>query len=694
MIHPPRISYIRAALAGIYNRPARWIDLAVLPTILALSIPPLVWFGHHWMIFIDSAEYLLLGGNLASGEGYAHTGSGAPHTKRGPIFPGLIGTLILVLGRDVESLAWGVRLLALANALLAYLLIKRIAGPASGLLAAALVTLFSYTATITEAFNIDTALLTLYLLALLTLLAAAQKDDRFLLSLLSGVLLGTSILTKETSFTTLPLALCAALLLAWNLRGVSFHYAGVLLVCLPWWVWVWSVSSEIYLVGKLPADLHIPAMLALVATFALAVGLYISRHLARLSISAGRRRVAGWALVVAWVTVMSVLLLTTSVALADSSLEIVRRFIVERLAAYTPLWPLLVVAGGHVVWKALRGYRLWQFYAAALALQLPVALLTTVEGWSLRQFLIPQVLLLCALSALVVEVCETAVSGRKPHQWFAVVGAAPLVIYLSVSTVGHVVTLLGEPEDWRSLDRTSRVSETDAAAVSIMHEMHEWIAENVPNDENILLSAFHANYLMFLDSDRHGWSNLILDCDSGRRNPTTTGCVPSEAVAESPPSPTVWFHMEKRCSAIALSMPNLMKQLEQSGSTYLLLSSNPKYPAIVASTKYLLDSGAFEVAHVERRALQGADRVIMTAYLLKRTSEAPEPRSTRMDVKTANHLMRCEARGDNEYAQSIRAKFPNGITLEPISKGTRNPRVEARITAKARELVREVYADR
>src|SRR5215203_4669072 len=147
------------------------MDLAIFPVILALSTPPLVWFARHWTIYIDSAEYLMLASNLISGQGYTHWG-GHPQLGRGPVLPALIGTLIAFFGRDTESLALGIRLLALANPLLAYLLMRRISGPGTGLLAAALVTLFSYTATTIEAFNIDAALLTFYLLALLTLLIA------------------------------------------------------------------------------------------------------------------------------------------------------------------------------------------------------------------------------------------------------------------------------------------------------------------------------------------------------------------------------------------------------------------------------------------------------------------------------------------------------------------------------------------
>src|SRR5215217_5603390 len=152
----------------------RWPDLAVFPLVLALSILPLLWFGSNWTTATDGSRYLLLGWNLISGEGYTLFGNA--YTLRAPGYPGLLGGLMLLFGRDVESLAWAARLLTLANPVLMYFLIKRIAGPWVGLLAAAMVTLFGYTATFTETFHIDAVQLTLYLLVALVLLIGAQKD--------------------------------------------------------------------------------------------------------------------------------------------------------------------------------------------------------------------------------------------------------------------------------------------------------------------------------------------------------------------------------------------------------------------------------------------------------------------------------------------------------------------------------------
>src|SRR5215217_2036996 len=313
----------------------RWPDLAVFPLVLALSILPLLWFGRNWIAETDGSRSLLLGWNLISGEGYTLLGDA--YTLRGPGFPGLLGGLMLLFGRDVESLAWAARLLTLANPVLMYFLIKRIAGPMAGLLAAAMVTLFGYTATFSEAFNIDAVQLTLYLLVALGLLIAVQKD-RAVLWLLSGLLLGAAIVTKETSLVVLPLALFAALLFGWSFRGVLLHYTGVAAVCIPWWVWVWAVSGNVYLIStRFPSNVVIPVVVAALAMAALFVaGSYRSGVVLRLLAKERWRQGVGWFVVLAPTAVLLVLVLGTKylafgLANGDSEIEGIPEYITSEL---------------------------------------------------------------------------------------------------------------------------------------------------------------------------------------------------------------------------------------------------------------------------------------------------------------------------------------------------------------------------
>jgi 4-amino-4-deoxy-L-arabinose transferase-like glycosyltransferase len=215
---------------------------------VTLGVPTLVWFVHDWTVGNDAARSLFAASELVLGQGLQTSNDLPFNGGHGPVFPALIGSLILVFGRDIETLAWALRLLALLNPLLAYFLVKRITGPLAGLIAAALVTLFGK---MSLTINIDAALLMFYLLALLTLLAAMDRTSTAL-ALLSGVLLGASILTKETAFASLPLALLAALLIDWELRKALWHYLGLGLVCLVWWIWSLSASGQVYLIDRLP----------------------------------------------------------------------------------------------------------------------------------------------------------------------------------------------------------------------------------------------------------------------------------------------------------------------------------------------------------------------------------------------------------------------------------------------------------
>jgi 4-amino-4-deoxy-L-arabinose transferase-like glycosyltransferase len=661
------------------------MDLAIIPMILVLSTPPLVWFARHWTIYIDSAEYLMLASNLISDQGYTQW-NGDPHVGRGPVFPALIGSLMVFFGRDVESLALGVRLLASLNPLLTFLLMRRISGLGSGLLAAALVILFSYTATTIEAFNVDAFMLTGYLLAVLTLLASVRTGNIWL-ALLSGLLLGTTILIKETAFTNLPIALLAALLLGWSPRGVFWHYLGVTLVCLPWWAWVWSVSGELYLVGRLPEGLRIPALTAVLVIIGVAVGLYFSGLPARFLAGAHRRRWTGWSLAIVWTIVISGLLLTTSAALKDLSLEDVGHYVVSNLAAYTPLWPLLVVAGGYVAWEAWRGSEIWQFYAAALVLQVPVCSLVMLEGFSLRQFLVPQTLLLCALGAFVAEICAVAARERRRLRPLTITVAALLCFFLLLSAIAQVRLLLGEPDSWTLLDRTSRVNAENVQTLRGIRKMDRWIVGNVPKRENILLLEAYSNYQVFLDGDRHGWTRLELNCGVGLRNPSTEGCVPSKVVATEPPKPTVWFSLDENCKAIALSMSSVQEQLEESKSDFLMISNNFKYPSILGSASYLADSNAFEVAHEERMGKDdGTGRALV---LLKRTGKAPGTPPTQMDAQSAANLIKCENVNGPEDWERVRSRFPDGILIETSPDGNS----EESSIVEARETLEQIYSN-
>ena len=625
----------------------------------------------------DAARYLLLGWNLISGAGY--TSLDIPWT-RGPVFPGLLGGLMLIFERDVESLAWAVRLLALANPVLMYFLTKRVAGPMAGLLAAATVTLFVYTNTLWHAFNIDTFRLTVYLLAVLVLLIAAQRNSAGL-SLLSGLLLGAAILTKETSVAILPLALLTALLLGWRSRGVLLHYVCVLVVCLPWY-WI------VYLQGSW-SGLVILVTAALVSIALFVVVSYRFDIFARLLANERRQRRISWFVVLVGVIGFSVLISAEGISryLYLDSEETLLRYI-GRISQDISLWYLLPLAGVYVLWETVRGSRLWGFYLALLVLQIPVIFVAAMERLEVRNWLIVQALLYGALAGLVVKILGTLIRDPRLNlRWSLAFGAASVLIVVLVWGAVSQVQYL-RSDDVNLMDANSKnlnvqnhyINENNPA----VQDMHNWIADNVPEGEEIIVTPGYSHQLAFLDGMQHGWTPLQVDCSTGPNFYLAPGaCSPSKETAQAPPQPAVWFKMNESCEGYALSLATLMQQMDRSGATYLLTtqehSSSEDPPDNLAWAPYLDSSGAFETVYSSYLPGAPAREQSYGLVLLKQTGRDPTPAPTQMDARTAGHLISCEQRVWGErYAERIRSTFPNGIEVigsQPEVESTR-PAIE------------------
>ena len=664
---------------------AGWRSSAVIiPLVLICGVPSLVWFAHNWVVTPDGSWYLLQSWNLVSGRGQTDE-SGAPVTFRGPVFPGLIGLLMLVFGRDIDVLAWAVRVVAVVNPLLVYFLVRRISGrTVAGLLAAALVSLFGYAVRIPHAFNVDAAMLTVYLLAFLALLAAVRRDNAPL-ALLSGLLLGAAILTKETAFVGLPIALFAALLLGWSLRGVLWHYAGVVVVCLPWWIRVWRLTGEVYLVGHLPPGLVYPISAALVVFALVALLLYRSGLLARLLASSRRRRRIVWFLVSGWVVCFSVLLLVTGTLLGVSDPGSLQRYVTGELLPATALLPALPLGGAYLVWKSLRGERYWELYLILLLLHVPPSLLAFVETWHQRQYMIPQTLLLGAFAALVVEVCVLAARGREIRRRWPVVPAVLLAVFLLVSATSEVRALVDGPTAKYPTDENNEA----------VRDMGAWTSRNVSEGEVIFTTHLYRRQMAFQDDARHSWIDFRVDCQKGWKGGVRAArCMPGEDVAEAPIQPAVWFSMGAKCDqAAALSVPNLIGQMEEAGAEYLMVTNGANHPEVWAWAPGLVESGAFEVAHAspledsDPRTAEGSG-----LFLLKRTGAEPKLTPARMNAKTVLRLVQCrKAAHGSRYAEEVRASFPAGITLQPRRLAHQTPNLKAQKLAKAE--IAQIYGE-
>jgi hypothetical protein len=330
-----------------------------------------------------------------------------------------------------------------------------------------------------------------------------------------------------------------------------------------------------------------------------------------------RRRWIGRFVVVAWTISVSVLALATAApALTKASFKTLRLYLAELLAPTTVVVPVVLVVVGYVVWKVPRRDGPWRLLALALVFQMPVCLLVVVEEWAPRQFLVPQTLLFCALAALVVDASEAAWRGRAYFARLAgAVVAVPLMILLLVSSVERVQALL--PDNPGVLSEQHRVAPQAS-------EMVDWMAENVPEGEHILITPALDKYLMFLDGGRHEWRFLHLDQGPCEPRPNIQiGCDPDENAISRIPPDAVWVQMEPGCKAISLSISNLLEQVWRTDSSYVMITGSYKYPGILKLPARLEDSEAFEIVHSDL-GHDGESGANQGAVLLKSTGRVPE----------------------------------------------------------------------
>ncbi len=666
---------MRSWLTGKEPSSLGWADLVVVPLVVVLGVPGLVFFGRTWTVVDvgDSARYLMAGSQFISGQSFEGVGQLAEYNGgHGPGLPALIGFLIPFFGHDPESLAWATRLMALFIPLLAYLLVKRLSSPVAGLIAAALVSLLGYTADSVIAISIDPLMLVFYLLSLLSLMAAIA-NNRPPSAFLSGAFLALSILTKETGVASAPLALVAVLLLDWDLRMALWHYLGLVLVSLPWWIWALFATGEVYLMDRLPDELRTPALIAAAVFVVLAVVAYATGIVDRFLADRRRRRWAGWFVTVAWTVLLSGMLLATAPrSLGILSIRTLRPYLSNLLEPAVVVVPMLLVVLGYVVWKALRQKGPWGLLALSMLFQVPVCLLVTVVQWAPRQFLILQTLLLCAFAALVAEAGIVAFTALRERDYSAglpvAVFAVSLAILLLAGSVQQVQAMLSTNPDG-GLSGGQPVADPEI-------EMNDWVAENIPEGKPILvvsepginftaLRVARTNYLMFLDGGRHELTELQMDqsvCASSPNMPKECDLA-ENSISRIPPD-AIWVETTGGCRAISLSMPNLMEQMRESDADYLMISGTNVYSGLLQLPRILHRSNAFEPAHVEPAERSHSRRGVV---LLKRTGQEPKTLATQMTAEALTNIRRCERAKGPGYKERMQSTFPNGIVT--LSEG-------------------------
>ena len=179
--------------------------------------------------------------------------------------------------------------------------------------------------------------------------------------------------------------------------------------------------------------------------------------------------------------------------------------------------------------------------------------------------------------------------------------------------------------------------------------MIDWVAKNIPEGEHILvvsetsINAAQAKYLKFLDGGRHEWTRLHLDQGICKPRPNIqVRCDPEKNAISRMPPDAVWVQrIGGNCKVISLSMPNLLRQVRQSDSDYVMIAGSPEFPSILELPAALQESNAFEVVHTEL-AQTGETGAKQGVVLLRNTGQAPKALPIQMNANTMLSLKRCE----------------------------------------------------
>ena len=153
------------------------------------------------------------------------------------------------------------------------------------------------------------------------------------------------------------------------------------LVCLPWWIWAYSATGEVYLVDRLPVSWQLPIVMVSAILLSVAAGAYVSGIVVRFLADERRRRCTGWLVVVAWTVSLSGLLLATAApALADLSIEDLRLYLADSWRPTSSSCPRTTACRRVRDLEGGSAERAVDALALALLFQVPVCLLVTVEG--------------------------------------------------------------------------------------------------------------------------------------------------------------------------------------------------------------------------------------------------------------------------------------------------------------------------
>lgn len=221
----------------------RKIPLWVIP----LVIGTITFLNTDIRVASDMGWYMNSALNLSSGRGYVDMDH-SPIIHRGPSFPLMIALAFQVLGVSIPSAFWVVRIFAILNPVLAFLIGRRFYNSWVGLVGSLLI-LTSYSVNYWSYRHLDHVWPFFVLLAILLIDLAFEKR-RLLWAILAGASMGIAFLIKEVVIVLLPFPLLTiALIRSYRHRvnvGAALAYMVIFFIILsPWAIYVYQQAGSL-----------------------------------------------------------------------------------------------------------------------------------------------------------------------------------------------------------------------------------------------------------------------------------------------------------------------------------------------------------------------------------------------------------------------------------------------------------------
>ena len=604
------------------------LPLAIV-AIAALMVPLFLAGPSH--LTSDESLYQAEAYNIAEGRGFTYP-SGEAVVHRAPLYPALLAPAVAAAGPDS---AYGVtKLIVAINAVLVMAVAWRLGGQVAGWVTGLAAAASAYLSELGTTLYLDPMQCSFLLVSLLALHAAVERRQMRWWAA-AGFTAGLAFLVKESAIQWAPLAIVAVLALPSQrdrsgARGALVFTAVFVAAILPWWVWVYVHTGDLFLLGD-------PQRVAVEGVVAVALVAAAATVLRRRQLTGSWAMSAAIAIVMAWGAFLLYGLTAFSGYPAPNDyLTSIPRYLLQVAPQMQPFFPI-VAAWGWVSWRAARGDERARLLVVAAALFAPFALFAANRWLQLRDALPLVYLSYVALGVVAVDLwtnVRTRVEGS---------GALPIALgataIAAIAFVAHQAMVFDRATDREALAR----EEAGSWDSSYTREVAAWMTANIPAGSRVMTSR---QYFSSLHVETEGRFEI-------RQLPTVR-------VAFDPASRTfvqardnlfrwedselrttqpgdTWLHLQQFPNKgywVGLSEQELLAFIDSNDVEYMVLTGDDIAFSSSAYAWYFTANPAFELLGTIEA--DGGDR--MFAYAVDRAALSPLPHSTSIHPRSAGEL--------------------------------------------------------